>query len=120
MDARIQLVLGGAQVPREMFREGLDGCLGSVVGGVAGRVRDALLGARDDYCGGRGGRCRGLHGREEGAEAVDDAEEVGVYDLVEVGGVGPGAAEADAGVEGEEVDFPYISPLEQRTGKLSS
>jgi hypothetical protein len=38
---------------------------------------------------------------------VDDAEEVGVHDLVEVGGVGPGAAEADAGVEGEEVDFPY-------------
>jgi len=27
---------------------------------------------------------------------------------VEVGGVGPGAAEADAGVEREEVDFPFF------------
>jgi hypothetical protein len=39
---------------------------------------------------------------------VDDTEEVSVYDLVEVGDVGPGAAEADAGVEREEVDFPFV------------
>jgi hypothetical protein len=42
---------------------------------------------------------------------VDDTEEVSVYDLVEVGDVGPGAAEADAGVAGverEEVDFPFV------------
>ena len=66
-----------------------------------------MLGACDDYCGGGGGRGGGLHGGEEGAEAVDDAEEVGVYDFMEVGGVGPGAAEADARIEGEEVDFPF-------------
>jgi len=66
-----------------------------------------LLGARDNDRGGRGCGGGGLDGGQEGANAVDDAEEVGVHDLVEVGGVGPGAAEADAGVEGEEVDFPY-------------
>lgn len=37
---------------------------------------------------------------------MDDAEEVGVYGFVEVGGVGPGAARPDARVEREEVDFP--------------
>ena len=31
-----------------MFGEGLDGRFGGVVGGVAGRVRDALFRARDD------------------------------------------------------------------------
>jgi len=47
-----------------------------------------------------------LHGGQEGAEAVDDAEEVSVYGFVEVGGVRPGAARPDARVEREEVDFP--------------
>jgi hypothetical protein len=108
MDARLGLFFRRAQIPREVLGESLDGRFGRVVSGVAGRVGDALLGARDDDCGGRGGGGGGLHGGEEGAQAVDDAEEVGVYYLVEVGGVGPGAAEADASVEGEEVDFPFV------------
>lgn len=62
IDARVRPVLGGAQIPREMLSEDLDGCFGSVVSGVAGRVGDALLGARDDDCSGRGGRGGGLHG----------------------------------------------------------
>lgn len=93
-----------------MLREGLDGRFGGVVRGVAGGVGDALFGSRDDYggWGRRGGRRRRRRRgdeREEGVEAVDDAEEVHVHDLVEVGAVGPVALEADPGVEDEEVDF---------------
>ena len=61
-----------------MFGERLDGGLGRVVCRVAGWVGDALLGAGDDDGGGRGLRAEA---RDEGVEAVDDAEEVGLEDL---------------------------------------
>jgi hypothetical protein len=84
--------------------EGFDGGFGGVVGGVAGGVGDALLRAGDDdACGGGGGGVVDDEG-QEGVEAVDDAEEVYVDDLVEVGAVGPGAFAADPGVQGEEGD----------------
>ena len=67
-----------------------------------------MLGARDDDCGRGGWRGSSLDGGQEGADAVNDAEEVRVHDLVEIGGVRPGAAEADAGIEGDEVDFAYF------------
>lgn len=43
-----------------------------------------------------------LDQREEGGDAVDDAEEVGVHCFVEGGGVGvgEGCGEGEAGVEG--------------------
>lgn len=42
---------------------------------------------------------------EENREPVDYAEEVYGHYFVEVGCVGPGAAESYSGVEGEEIDF---------------
>ena len=70
---------GGAEVVGEAFGEGFDGGFAGVVGGVAGRVGDALFAAGDDD-GGRVGL--GAEAGEEGADAVDDAEEVGIDDLV--------------------------------------
>lgn len=68
----------GAEVVTELLGEGLDRGFRGVVGWVSGGVGDALLGTGDDYCRGRG---LGADGREKGGYAVDDTEEVGVYDL---------------------------------------
>lgn len=58
---------GGAQIVGQVFGEGLEGGFAGVVGRVARRVGDALLGAREDdgarsetaRSGGAAGRWRG-------------------------------------------------------------
>ena len=69
---------GGAQVEGQLLGEGFERRFAGVVGRVAGRVGDALLGARKDDGGGGGGR--GQQG-EEGREAMDGAVEVRGEDL---------------------------------------
>jgi hypothetical protein len=58
--------------------ESFNGGLGHVVGGVAGRVGDALFGAGYYY----GGWFLGVDEGEEGGYSVYDAEEVGIENLV--------------------------------------
>ncbi len=55
---------------------------------------------------------------KEGVDAVDDAEEVGLEDLVEIGRLGPGAAEADASVEGEQGEVAWWFWLGSANGIL--
>ena len=61
-----------------MFGEGLDGSLGGVVSGIAGRICDALFRAGDDD---GGGLALCSEGGEEGGNAVDDAEEICIHYL---------------------------------------
>lgn len=98
-----------AQVKRQVLGEGLDRCLGGVVGWVGRWVGDALLGAGDDDGGGVILRGALLQDGQEGGDAVDDPEEVGVEEGVEVGGVLPAALKAHSGVEGEEVNAACVS-----------
>lgn len=63
-----------------MLGQGLDGGFRGVVGWVAGRVRDTLLGACDDD--GGGAACgEGVERGEEGGDAVEGAEVVRSHDL---------------------------------------
>lgn len=63
-----------------MLGQGLDGGFGRVVGRVARRVGDPLLGARDDDGGGGGGGEGAQRGQESG-DAVHGAEVVRCHDL---------------------------------------
>ena len=69
------------QVETQLLRQRVDGGLGGIVGRVAGRIRNPLFAARDDYCGGRGGWLAGLEGWDEGIEPVEDTEDVRAENL---------------------------------------
>ena len=71
-DARALLV---AQAVRQRLGQHLHAGLADIVGGVARRAGDALLGAGIDD---RAGRLLRQHGRREGLHAVDDAPQVDV------------------------------------------
>ena len=61
-----------------MFGKAFDSSFGSVVSGIARRIRDALFRAGDDD---RAGLALCAEGGEEGGNAVDDTEEVCIHYL---------------------------------------
>lgn len=69
---------GRAEVVTQVLGERFDGRFGCIICRVARRVGDALLGAGDDN-----GRGCGLTAdrRKKGGDAIDDAKEIGIYDL---------------------------------------
>lgn len=69
------------EIPAEVLGKRLDSRFGGIVGGVAGRVRDSLLATRDDD---RGWLRLGglLNDREECSNAMDDAKNVSLKNLI--------------------------------------
>ena len=65
------------EIEAQVLGQRPDGRLTGIVRGVAGRVRDALLAARDHDGRRRIGRRAGLKRRDEGVQPVDHAEQVG-------------------------------------------
>ena len=67
-----------AEVITQLLRNPFDGSFGGIVGRVPRGVGDTLFRPSDDD---RGGGGLGADARKKGRDAVDDAKEVGVYDL---------------------------------------
>lgn len=87
-----------------MLGDGFYGGFGCVVGGVSGRICDALFGTGydDSLLLSRG---IAVEVWEKSVDPIDDAEKVGIEDFVKVGGIGPVAFGADSGIEVQEVEF---------------
>lgn len=66
------------QIETQVFRQGLDSGLASIVRGIARRIGNALLRPRNHDCARRGALLERGH---EGVEAVNDAEEVRAENL---------------------------------------